>query len=426
MITLENLTEIIIDSTKTKKTSSKRNLEKILSETLFIDKPVTVITGIRRSGKSFLLKNLYKKLLAEKIPKKNILFLNFEDDRLRNYLSLAYLRKIYELFIANTDNRKPVYLFFDEIQNIPEWEKFIRTIYDTTTNRIYITGSNSKLLSQEFSSKLGGRLLEYTLYPFSFKEILDLEAVDYKDPFARAENKTKIDKLLLNYINFGGLPETFNLPKQAKFTYRKSLTDKIIINDILTRYNLHSVQLLGEILVFLEKNAGKIISYRNIANTAKSNENTVESYVSYLTTAYIIEKLSKFSWKTKAVFDKNKKFYFIDNLLCAHADIEKKLENTCYVHLLQTYEKEHIFLGRDERGKEIDFIIKTDNKIEAIQVCYELNDQNLKREISSLQLMNKHINNINKVLKIVVMYNSITKEIPENIQIEYIKDFLLR
>ncbi|MCF6240445.1 MAG: ATP-binding protein [Bacteroidales bacterium] len=425
MLSLEKLTEIIIDSSKTNNTGIIRNLEIELFDALMQNKPITVVTGIRRSGKSYLLKNLYKKLLSEKIPRKNILFLNFEDDRLNQYLTLNGLRSIYELFIANTDNNKPVYLFFDEIQNVPEWEKFIRTLYDSTNHRIYITGSNAKLLSREFSSTLGGRLLEYTLYPFSFKEILQIKNILFTDPFTRAENKEKINKYLSDYLNYGGLPETFNLSKKNKMVYRKSLLNKIIINDILSRYNLHSVNLLSEIIYFLEKNGGKIISYRNIAQAAKSNENTIETYIGYLNTAYIIEKLKKFSWKTKAVFDKNKKFYFIDNLFCAEATVEKRMENLCYVHLLQNYGKEQLYLGRDERGKEIDFIIKTDKKITAIQVCYELNDENLKREISSLQLMDKHMNNTKKELKIIVMYNNVSKAIPENIKIEQLKDFLL-
>ena len=145
-----------------------------------------------------------------------------------------------------------------------------------------------------------------------------------------------------------------------------------------------------------------------------------------MNTAYITNKLKKFSWKTKAVFDKNKKFYFTDNLFCAKADIEKKLENICYVYLLQNNDEENIFLGRDDHGKEIDFIVRTNKKITAYQVCYELTDENIKREISSLQLLNKHINNTEKELFIVTMYNNITKKLPEHIKIIKIKDLLLQ
>ncbi len=324
MLDYNKLTEIIIDSSKQKQKGIERNIEKELTKILFSDKPISVITGIRRSGKSFLLKNLYKKLLKKNIPVQNILFLNFEDDRLNNYLEIKELRQIYEMFLSHADKNSPVYLFFDEIQNIPAWEKFIRTIYDSTNHRIYISGSNAKLLSQEFATTLGGRLLEYTLYPFSFKELLNFTKIKYENAFERAENKTEIDKFLQKYISFGGLPETFNLSDKSKVTYRKSLLDKIIINDIITRFRLQSVNLLTDILYFLEKNAGKLISYKKIANVSKTNEKTVEQYISYLNTAYIIEKLKKFSWKTKAIFDKNKKFYFIDNLFCANADIEKK------------------------------------------------------------------------------------------------------
>ncbi len=426
MITYSQLIQIITDSTALQYEGIERKIETEISQVLFHAKPLKVITGIRRSGKSFILKRLYRKLIKNEIPAENILFLNLEDDRLQSYLSVSELRSIYELFIAHNQGDKPIYLFLDEIQNISGWEKFVRTIYDSTDNHIYVTGSNAQLLSKEFSSTLGGRILEYTLFSFSFSEVLQLQNVAYKNAFDRAKNQSDIKKYFDNYLNYGGLCEILELPKETKITFRKSLIDKIIINDIVTRYRLQSVELLQSILFFLEKNVGNIVSYRRIANVAKSNENTVELYISYLRNAFIIEKLRKFSWKTKSVFDTNKKFFFTDNLFCHYADIEDKLENLCYQHLQRKYGNHNIFLGRDDKGKEVDFVVKEQGEsLLAIQVCYELTDDNLKREVSSLQLFDKYIKTSDNKLKIILLYNKVSKPIPENIQIVEMVDFLL-
>lgn len=426
MLTYNQLAEIIIDSSKLNTKGIERSVEKELKQVLFQPKPLKVITGIRRCGKSFILKRLYKLLLKSDIPENNILFLNFEDDRLSSYLSINDLRLIYDLFISKIDKTKPVYFFLDEIQNIPTWEKFVRTIYDSTNYHIYITGSNAKLLSKEFSSTLGGRILEYTLYPFSFPELLQYRNISYSNAFELAENKVELKKYLNEYLNFGGLSEVFDLPENTKITYRKSLIDKIIVNDIVARFNLESVNLLQNILLFLEKNIGNIVSYRKIANVADANENTVEQYISHLQDAFIIEKLKKFSWKTKAIFDTNKKFFFIDNLFCHYADIEDKLENICYLHLLRNYGHKNIFIGRDDKGKEVDFVVKRkDESFLSIQVCYELTDNNLKRETSSLLLFDKYVKHPQNEYLIIIMYNRSTNEIPKNIRLINISDFLL-
>ena len=170
-----------------------RKLETILSENLLKKKPVKVITGIRRSGKSFILKRLYQKISAE-IPKQNILFINFENDRLIGYLTLESLRNIYDTFKLKSDPGYPLYLFFDEIQNIPAWEKFIRTVYDSGNDDIYITGSNSQLLSSEFSTVIGGRVLEYKLQPFTFREFLDFHGYSKLDQFSISEKKIELSQ----------------------------------------------------------------------------------------------------------------------------------------------------------------------------------------------------------------------------------------
>jgi predicted AAA+ superfamily ATPase len=426
MIPYNELVDIILESVALKDEGIERKRELEIKKVLFVPKPLKVITGLRRSGKSFLLKRLYTFLIAKGIPRENILFINFENDRLSFIDDTNQLREVYDLFLSGTISNKPVYLFFDEIQNVRNWEKFIRTIYDSTEHHIYITGSNAQLLSKEFASTLGGRILEYDLFPFSFKEMLEYKAVSYQNAFDRSEFKNDMNRLFSDYLNFGGICEAFDLPKEAKIAFRKSLIDKIVVNDIAERYNLRSFELLKNLMQYLEKNTGNIISYRKIANVAGASEPTIEQYVSYLESAWIIEKLKKFSWKTKGIFDTSKKFYFTDNLFCHFADIEDKLENVCYQHLAREYGINNIFLGRDDKGKEVDFIVKTDgDRMLGFQVCYHLTEENLKREISSLQLLEKHMQNNTTQLFVISMYQNHKTPLPKQITHLNMIDFLV-
>jgi len=426
MITYNELADIIVESVSLKNKGIERSREREIKKVLSVPKPSKVITGIRRSGKSFILKRLYKFLVNDGIPRENILFINFENDRLSFIKDTNQLRHIYDLFLTGTISDAPVYLFFDEIQNVNNWEKFIRTIYDSSEHHIYITGSNAQLLSKEFSSTLGGRILEYDLFPFSFAEMLEYKGIPYQDAYDRSESKNDINRLFYDYLNFGGICETFDIPNEAKITYRKSLTDKIVIHDIAARYNLRSFDLLKNLMQYLEQNTGNIISYRKISNVTDASEPTIEQYISYLESAWIVEKIKKFSWKTKSVFDTNKKFYFTDNIFCHFADIEDKLENICYQHLARKYGVKNIFLGRDDKGKEVDFVVKTDkNEILGFQVCYQLNEENVKREISSLQLLQKHTNTNPGNLFLISLHYQLKTPIPEMIQHINIIDLLL-
>ncbi len=153
--------------------SIDRSIESELYLLLKVPKPLKAITGLRRSGKSYLLKKMYRHLIDELgIPPSNILFINFENDRLLKYRNLIGLRNLFDMFISHANGQNPMYLFLDEIQNVHEWESFVRTVYDSTDYNIFITGSNSHLLSSEFSTSLGGRILEFNIYPFSFSEYL--------------------------------------------------------------------------------------------------------------------------------------------------------------------------------------------------------------------------------------------------------------
>lgn len=363
-----------------------RSFESELQPLLKVPKPLKAITGLRRSGKSYLLKKMYRHLIDKiGVPQANILFINFENDRLIKDCNLTGLRNLFDLFISHTNRQKPVYLFLDEIQNVHQWESFVRTIYDSTDYNIFITGSNSHLLSSEFSTSLGGRILEIKIYPFSFKEYIEWNKISVpKNIYELSENRPAIQNLLNQYLHFGGLVETFGLSDTQKISYQETLTEKIIINDILKRFSLKYPNILKSVDLFLQTNVGNITSIgnitkwiRNMGEDKKLDYKTVQTYIEYLEKTYLIKKVRKFSFKTKEIFSTQHKYYFIDNLFSYKSDIEDQIENVVFQHLSRT-QKQEVFYGRDERGREIDFLVP--DKSLSYQVCYQLNDANIARE----------------------------------------------
>lgn len=366
-----------------------RKLEIILSEKLLEKKPIKVITGIRRSGKSFILKRLYKKLTID-IPKKNLLFLNFENDRLNGNLTLSSLRDIYNTFKLKSDTKYRLYLFFDEIQNIPGWEKFIRTIYDSEDDDIYITGSNSQLLSSEFSTVIGGRVLEYQLQPFTFTEFLDFHGFSQLDLFSINEKKTELGRMFATYLDFGGFCETFTLSDEQKEIYRKSLIDKIVLKDIINRYRIQKPDIMQNLFLYIAKNPGSIVSAAKLSTVMGIDDKTVSLFLSYLNNVFLLGRVDKYQWKTKNIFRSQKKYYLSDNLF-THLCLEsRKLENFIYTHLIEKYGASAVFFLKNEKGQEVDFIVTYKRQYYCYQVCTDLNDENEKRESRSLLNLMKY------------------------------------
>lgn len=364
---------------------------------------IKAIVGFRRSGKSFLLKMFTKHLISKGVPQENIFYLNFENDLLQNVKTVSNLRHIWEIYlreIAHTN--EPIYIFWDEIQLIKNWEKLVRTIYETGKYNIFISGSNSQLLSGELSSALSGRSLNLEIKPFSFKEYLQYLKIDYRDYYAQ---KAKIDSAFSFYLKRGGLCEQFVLDKSMAANYGESLVQKIILDDIIKRYSVDNVNLLKETFYFVRENITSTLSLRRIVgrleeqglNTATA---TIENYLRYWTTAYALERLTKFDYKLSRVFDRTAKYYLVDNLFIPGLweNEEKRLENLVYNELVRRYGRENIFFGQKENGYEIDFLVKQDRRFLAFQVCLNLNENNLKREIGNLELVKKHLDIVPEIL----------------------------
>lgn len=405
-----------------------RKLENTLSENLLEKKPVKVITGIRRSGKSFILKRLYKKLSAD-VPRKNLLFINLENDRLSGSLTLSSLRDIYDTFKLKSDPNYRLYLFFDEIQNIKGWEKLIRTIYDSEDDDIYITGSNSQLLSGELSSAIGGRVLEYQLQPFTFNEFLCYHGLKQLDPFFINEQKQKLNNMFETYLESGGFCETFSLSDEQKKIYRKSLIEKIVLKDIINRYKIQKPDIMQNLFFYIAKNPGSIISAVKLSNIMGIDDKTVSLFLSYLSNAFLLFRVDKYQWKTKNIFNSQRKYYMADNLFTHICTESQKLENFIYTYLVEKYDASSVFFLRDEKGWEVDFIVSSDRHYYCYQVCAILNDENEKREFRSLQNLVKYRTEEEvKKDKYCVLYlkdSRSVKNVPPGIEVRQILEFIL-
>jgi len=399
---------------------------------------IKVITGLRRTGKSFLLKQLKQYLIKNKnVPEENIFFINFEHDILAKNNQIEDLRKMLELFEARVAQDGKIYLFLDEIQNVKYWEKFIRTIYDSRKNKynIYLTGSNSSLLSSEFSTALAGRTIETQIRPFDFKEYLKLSNVNINSGFDKIKHKILLEKHLHRYLYWGGLPETIGRKDEEIRQYIKSLFRKVLLDDIVKRFGVEKVSVIEKLLYYIFSNIGGTTSFSNIVNVLnnegeKISVPTLQSYAEMYGQSFALNKIKKLEWKTKKIFSKQYKFYAADNGLANVINISKLgiegklLENIVYNTLAKKYPK--IYYGRDDENKEIDFIVpQLNSHFLKIQVSAEINSQNKKREFGNFVITDKYLKKGKNIL--IILYGKNQTHNYKDVVIQEIPllDFLL-
>ena len=344
-----------------------------------------VFVGIRRAGKSFLLYQRMQQLLAQGVQWDEMLYINFEDERLVG-MSLEDLNLLLEVHLEMY-GKKPI-LFLDEIQNIAGWEKFARRIADTK-HRVYITGSNAKMLSQDIQTTLGGRYIPVNVYPYNFKEFLTANDAGFdKASLLSTEGKAEVLRKFNDYFYFGGFPE------RAKFTgkrdYLTSVYQKIYLGDIATRHSVDNTFALRIMFKKLAESIKQPLSFTRIANIvsstgAKVGTQTVINYIEYAKDAWLISSLQNIAGK---LVDKetNPKYYFTDNgilnlfLLDGNTSL---LENLVAINLLRKYGRNDAVFFYN-KGIEVDFYIP--DEATAIQVCYNLDnsDGTFDREVGAL------------------------------------------
>ena len=362
---------------------------------------ITTVTGPRRSGKTYLCFHKIHQLLSKKISRENIFYINFEDEKLLGSAAND-LDKLFEkhLELSDVNKKQKLYLFLDEIQNVKNWDVWVRRIHDMRKDTtLILTGSSSKLLSKEISTKLRGRVLNIEVYPLSFKEYLVWKNVTYNlKTILHSKSKISVKKMFNKYLKDGGYPAllTNKVPtEQVLQSYYQSM----IFKDVIERYNVKEIKKLKILVKLLFESVSKEISYNKLANKLKSlgfniSKNTIIEYISYFEDAYLFFQNLKYEYSLTKQLGSIKKIYCIDNgLLNAvsfkfSSDEGRLIENLVYLELKRR--KLEVYFNR--KNYECDFLIKEKNKVtDAIQVTKELNDDNYQREINGLlEALNTH------------------------------------
>jgi uncharacterized protein len=349
----------------------------------FINKNlIKALTGQRRVGKSYLLFQLMQEI--EKLEHDaNLIYINKED------LYFDFIRNAQDLnnyILSHTVDSKKNYIFIDEIQDIVEFEKALRSLLLNENNDIYITGSNANMLSGELATYLSGRYIEFNIMSLSYPEFLQ---------FHQIENN---DESLNKYFLYGGLPYLINLPLNNQvFEYLKSIYSTIVYRDVVSRYNIRNTALLERLIVFLADNIGNIFSAKRISDFLKSQQtntspNQIQQYTEQLANSFLLHKVSRYDIKGRRIFEVGEKYYFentgIRNILIGYRpdDLGKILENAVYNHLL--YKGWEVKVGVFERN-EIDFVCQRNGETMYIQVALRLDEQKtIEREFGNLLAIN--------------------------------------
>jgi len=331
------------------------------------------------------------KTLRVTVSKENIIYINFEDDRLYP-LELSHLDMMlegyYELYPQKRDEK--VYLFLDEIQAVPQWEVYVRRIYDTLNLQIFITGSSAKLLSTEIATSLRGRTISYEIFPFSFKEYLRFQDIEVN--LHSSKSLSFIKNALSSYLKDGGFAETIG---EDKTIARKILSDYlelIVYKDIVDRYNISNRSLLKILNKYCFTNIATLISFNKLYNDFKSqgyklSKDTIFLYISHLEDAYALFTVPIYRNSIKEEQRNPKKVYAIDNGFkkiydyAIDKDISKLYENIVFLHLRAKTKNIYYF----KQTQEVDFYAKLDDKEVLVNVSYKIEDEKTrKREIEGL------------------------------------------
>ena len=381
------------------------------------------LIGARRSGKTYILYQIIQALLKNNIKKEQILFLNFEDERLMlTHENLDEIIQAYQELYPDLE-LKNVYLFFDEIQNISGWEKFIRRIYDTKTRHIYITGSNSKLLSTEIATELRGRTLSFTIFPLNFSEYLKFNQVETN--FNTQKNKSKILHFAKKYMIDGGFPEIVFYDSKNRVRLLQQYFNVMIFRDIIERYKINSPETLKFFIKKIFSNVTKPFSVNKTYNDLKSLGYSISNkylyeYLDHCNTIFLTQSINKFNYSEIKQEKSDKKTYIIDNGLLSAIEFSvsenngKLFENMVVMEFLKA--EKQIFYFKEYY--ECDLIVKENEIYKPIQISYSINDiETREREQKGVYEACKFLN-VNKAT--IITFDQEEQLIFKNIEIQII------
>jgi len=358
-----------------------------------------VIIGMRRTGKTWFCYQKIKELIASGIKKEQILYLNFEDERLLEF-KIHHFQEIIDVYFGKyPENRKArSYFFFDEIQRIDLWETFIRRLIDTEDIQVFITGSSSKLLGSEIATSLRGRSLSIEIFPFSFTEYLKFHGLFPGRPKTfGALTVSLLRKAVTDYLECGGFPEIQTLDRALRVEVLQGYIDSVLLKDIIERHKISNILVLKHLVHHIMNSPGEPFSVNKFFNTMKSmsikcTKNSLYEYLDHLTDAFLFYRVPIFSRSEKSKMINPAKIYTIDTGLLNTMTFRNSynygplLETMVFMQLRRGgYEVEYV---RTKDGREVDFYPrnKISGKTELIQVCWEMSDKKtFERELQGLK-----------------------------------------
>lgn len=356
-----------------------------------------VFIGMRRSGKTFLMYQDMHKKISMGLEREKLLYLNFEDDRLSDFQTKDFqtILDTYYLLYPHLIDADDLSFYFDEIQNIEGWEKFIRRLLDKEKMAIFITGSSAKLLSKEIATSLRGRCLENEVFPLSFSEYLTYQGVD-KSYSITSKEKAIIQYHCNNYLRRGGFPETLMLADNLHYQTIQSYVNSAVFRDVIDRHQLKRPHIVKLFLLHCLQNIASPLSVTKIYHTFKSrgeelSRSALYEYVHYFEDAYLICSVPIFEFSVRLRQVNPSKIYCMDSGIITGYSIKpdteycSRLENSVYIQLRRNF-FENIFYYKTKNGREVDFIAQYPNgQIELYQVAVSLTDEKTrKREIQAL------------------------------------------
>jgi len=352
--------------------------------------------GMRRSGKTFICYEQIARLLDAGVPKEQILYLNFEDDRLYGF-RLEDCRKILDVFYsANPDKKtRRCHFFFDEIQNIPDWERFIRRVLDTENATVHLTGSSAKLLSIEMATAMRGRALDREVFPFSFSEFLRAHGRKAKISNPGAQLRLEINALARDYLRSGGFPEVIKCEANRRQEILQSYVDAVVLRDVVERHGVGNVEALRALVHRVLRSPCAKLSVNRFYHDLKSRglrvgKDDLYAFLHYLEEAYLLFPTPIWSRSEHKRQVNPKKIYLVDNGIADAWSTRQTPDNGAFLENLVfvALRRRGVVPGyyQTAQGLEVDFAFRTDERTELIQVAWSLEDPETRaRELRALR-----------------------------------------
>ena len=356
----------------------------------------TICIGVRRSGKSTLMFQLIQQLLDGGVPRQNILYLNFFDDRLHQlqHDGLGVILEAYYSLYPEKKNSEKLYCFFDEIQTIPGWEPFVDRLIRTEKSQVYITGSSARMLSKEIATQMRGRALSWEVFPFTFQEFLDYKGVESKGPLS-TKKRLLIQKAFEDYWETGGFPEVAGLDKHLRIKIHQEYLQAILFRDLVERHDISHPKALSDLAHWLINNTSSLYSVNRLTTYLKSlghrvPKSSVSDYLEWFEDAFFLFTVRIFDASLAKANTNPKKIYCVDHSMVTSVasgilvNSGKLLENLVFAALRRI--NQDIYYYKTNGGREVDFLLqKTNRQRMLVQVCESMADpQTRKREITSL------------------------------------------